>query len=91
MLCFMIREPGIIIGVYIGYTVLISNFLIAQLSQRYEWFMKITDYLLQSQMVNAVSMDITANTAITVILYTLIVTAVTSFLGCMVFKRTDIA
>lgn len=90
MLSFLIRDPGVIVGIYIGFTVLISNFLVAQLSMRYEWFKNISDYFLQSQLINVASMEITGKIAAESIIYTIAVIIVSSLVRNMFFRKIDI-
>ncbi len=91
MLCFVLKEPGVIIGVYIGFTVLISNMLVAQLAMRFEGFRKITEYFLQSQLYNVAKIEVTGKTALTSVIYTLGVFVIVSVLGYKIFNKTDIA
>jgi ABC-type transport system involved in multi-copper enzyme maturation permease subunit len=91
LICFIFKEPGIITGVFIGFIVLINNLLVAQLSMRFEWFKKITEYFLEAQMYSVASPTISGKNALSAVAYTLAVIAVSSFIGCKLFKRMDIA
>lgn len=91
LICFVFKDPTIITGVFVGYTIIINNFLFAQLSIRFEWFKKITEYFLDAQMYFVASPTISGKTALIAIAYTFTVIAVSSFVGCKLFKRMDIA
>ncbi|HEX3028942.1 MAG TPA: ABC transporter permease [Clostridia bacterium] len=89
MLCFLFKEPGIIISVYIAFTVLISNFLVAQLSLRFEWFKKVTDCMLQSQLYNVSTLKISGETAVIAVIYTAAVIIISSVIGSAFFNKAD--
>lgn len=91
LICFIFKEPGIIVGIFIGYTIIINNLLFAQLSMRFEWFKKITEYLIDAQIYFVASPNISGKTALIAIAYTFAVIIVCSFVGCKLFKRMDIA
>ncbi|MDP4268338.1 MAG: hypothetical protein Q8880_13025 [Bacteroidota bacterium] len=90
MLCFLFKEPGIIISVYIAFTVLISNLLVAQLSLRFEWFRKLTDCMLQSQLFNVSTLKISGETAAIAVIYTAAVIIISSAIGNVFFNKADV-
>ncbi|UOO38412.1 hypothetical protein IZU99_03930 [Oscillospiraceae bacterium CM] len=90
LISFVLKEPGAIIGIYIGFTVLITNLLVAQLSQRFEWFKKAMDYIPQTQFYNVASIDINAATAHTAVAYTIVLMFASTLVGCAIFRKQDI-
>ncbi len=91
LISFALKEPGAIIGAYAGFTVLITNFLVAQLSLRFEWFRKVTEYIPQAQFYNVATGDINAATAWTAVVYTAVLILASTAAGCAVFRKQDIA
>lgn len=91
LISFVFKEPGAIIGVYVGFTVLVTNLLVAQLSQRYEWFYKATEYIPQTQLYNVASVEIGTATAWTAVIYTVVLMLASTLAGCAVFRKQDIA
>jgi ABC-type transport system involved in multi-copper enzyme maturation permease subunit len=91
LISFVFKEPGAIIGVYSVFTVLITNLLVAQLSMRFEWFRKVTEYIPQTQLYNVASIDFNPATAWTAVAYTVVLILASTLAGCAVFRKQDIA
>ncbi len=91
LISFVFKEPGAIIGVYTGFTVLVTNLLVAQLSIRFEWFRKATEYIPQAQLSFVAALNIDAATAWTAVAYAVVLMLACTLAGCAVFRKQDIA
>lgn len=90
LISFIFKEPGLIIGIYIGFTVIITNLLFAQLSMRFEWIKRVFEFLPKTQLYNVASLNISFSTTLNSVIYTIAVTVLTTILGTILFEKMDI-